>query len=192
MKTIKIISGTYKGIYIPFKNSAYNDADITTQKVKEALFSIIEIQQTSFLDLFAASGQVGLEALSRGSKFAAFNDFDKKRYDFIKEYLETTISNKESFVVTNFHYERALRWFANKEYKFDIIFADPPYIKNKQGEFYDGLLNLITTSNILNDDGTVIVQHNSESKLPEKVNNLTQTKRKKYGRTSLTFYTPNK
>ena len=187
VSTIKIISGKYKGKRIPFK---FIDADITTQKVKEALFSIIDpiIKNSSFLDLFTASGQIGLEALSRGSTFTAFNDLDKKRFDFIKEYIDSVVLDKDSFVVTNFHFEHALRWFTNKEYKFDIIFVDPPYIKNKYNEFYIKLLDLISSSGILNDDGLIAVQHHSENNLDEKIGNLIQTKRRNYGSTSLTFY----
>jgi 16S rRNA (guanine(966)-N(2))-methyltransferase RsmD len=194
MNTIKVISGTYKGKRIPFKNDAFDNADITGQKVKEALFSIIDpiIKNSSFLDLFAASGQMGLEALSRGSAFAAFNDFDKKRFDFIKNYIDTVVLNKDSFVIVNFHFERALRWFANKDYKFDIIFVDPPYPKNNYNEFYLELLDLISSLNLLNDDGIVVVQHYSENNLDEKMSNLVQIKRKNYSRTSLTFYTGNK
>jgi 16S rRNA (guanine(966)-N(2))-methyltransferase RsmD len=190
MNTVKVISGIYKGKRIPFKNSAFDNADITSQKVKEALFSIIEpiIKDSSFLDLFAASGQIGLEALSRGSAFVAFNDFDKKRFDFVKNYIDSVVLNKDSFVVVNFHFERALRWFANKDYKFDIIFVDPPYAKNKHNEFYVELLNFISSLNLLNDDGIIIVQHDFDNSLDEKISNLVQTKRKNYGRTSLTFY----
>ena len=186
MNTIKVISGKYKGRRIPFKNNTFDNADITTQKVKEALFSIIDpiIKNSTFLDLFAASGQIGLEALSRDSKFVMFNDLDKKRFEFIKNYIDEIVLNKDSFVVMNFHYEHALRWLANKDYKFDIIFADPPYNKS---DIYIKLLSLISSLNLLNDDGIIAVQ--SENNLDEKAGNFVQIKNKNYGRTSLTFYT---
>ena len=191
MSTIKVISGKYKGRRIPFKNNIYDNADITSQKVKEALFSIIDpvIKNSTFLDLFAASGQIGLEALSRDSSFVVFNDLDKKRYEFIKKNLDAIEINKDKYVVVNFHFEHVLRWLSNKENKFDIIYADPPYTKNKTGEVYVKVLSLISTLGLLKAEGIVAVQHDAGSEPPERVNNLTITKTKKYGRTSLTIYT---
>ena len=89
MKTIRVIGGSLKGKNIPFDNNKYDQADISPQKIKGAVFSILgeELSGQIFLDLFAASGQIGIEACSRGAEKVVFNELEKKRYFFIKNII---------------------------------------------------------------------------------------------------------
>lgn len=85
---MNVIAGTYKGRTIPFSNRKFNNADITPQKLKGALFSILgeDLTGKSFLDLYACSGQVGIEAVSRGASFVLFNELNKKKIFFYQKF----------------------------------------------------------------------------------------------------------
>ena len=89
MSTIRVIGGSLKGRKIPFDNKKFKNADITTQKVKGAVFSMLgeDLYGTAFLDLYGGSGQIGLEALSRGSRIVIINEKDKERYEFLKSFI---------------------------------------------------------------------------------------------------------
>src|SRR3990172_4106761 len=90
MSRIRIIAGGLKGRVIPFSNKKFDDADITPQKVKGAVFSMIGewLEGKGFLDLYAGSGQIGLEALSRGADPVVLNEPDARRFHFITSYLD--------------------------------------------------------------------------------------------------------
>ena len=108
---MRVISGTLKGITIPFDNDKYDNANATPQKVKEALFSILgdDLIGKSFLDLYACSGQIGIEALSRGAELVVFNEIDIRRYHFIKSQIEKR-NLTENTLFFRYHAFRCLRY----------------------------------------------------------------------------------
>lgn len=187
---MRIITGKYRGRSIPFYNKKFHNADVTTDKVKEALFSMIDnlIDGANFLDLFSCSGQIGFEAISRGAGFVAFNEIDMKRYSAINEYLE--IMENEKFISINKNYKSAMKFFESKEYKFDILFLDPPYNKkNRDSAIYKEIFEELSCYNILEKNAVIIIQHFRKNDLPETFMNFEMIKHKKYGNNCLSVYT---
>ncbi len=187
---MKVIAGKYKGRIIPFKNKKFNNADITTEKVKEALFSIIgeTILEKRFLDLYACSGQIGLEALSRGTGNVVLNEINKKRFNFIQS-LKENLKIQNDLSIFNLSAEKCLKILKKSGYLFDIIFVDPPYIKNNSKvDIYPDIIFKIAKLELLQVNGIIIVQHFSKNILDEKIANYTKTKSKIYGNNMLTIY----
>ncbi len=188
--TVRIISGLMKGRVIPFNVSKFNDAEITPQKVKGALFSILGeyLQGKTFIDLYSGSGQIGIEALSRECSIVVFNEKERSRYEFIRKFI-TQSDYSERAIVLNLSAMSALANLLEKDIKADIVFLDPPYKKETGASgFYDSILTDIVGSGILKEESEVIVQHYSDNVLPEFCSNLKKNDVKKYGSTSLSIY----
>lgn len=187
---MRIIGGRFKGRTIPFTNSKYDNADITSQIVKEAVFDILsgKIRGSSFLDLFACSGQIGLEALSRGASFVWMNERDRKRFSFIRRMVDD-MKITEGFALTSFDASRVIRDSASAGKTYDIIYLDPPYHKfSGDAPVYTDLLEKIDSVSLLSDDGVIVVQHFAQNALPESEGGLVKTDSRKYGQNALTFY----
>ena len=124
---MRIITGSAKGIIL--KTPEGNNTRPTADRVKEAVFSMLQfdIEDRSVLDLFAGSGQMGLEALSRGAAHATFVDKSKDAIKFIKENAEKTKLNDKSTIYQTDYLEFIRR---NSGTKYDLIFLDPPYAFN--------------------------------------------------------------
>ena len=149
---MKIITGIAKGMNLETLEGEATRP--TSQRVKEAIFSMIqfEIDNTSVLDLFAGSGQMGLEALSRGAKKATFSDVSRDATDIVirnakktKLFDKCRISTCDCF--------QMLKGLAGKE-KYDIIFIDPPYSQNNIAE----ILKLICDYQIANDGAFIVCE----------------------------------
>ncbi len=156
----------------------------TANKVKGAVFSSIafDVNHNLMLDLFAGSGAMGIEALSRGFKHVYFNDVNKKAYDVILFNLKTLDLLKSSSL-SRLNYQDLLKKFSNKN-KFDFIFIDPPYKKIN----IDEILKEIVDYEILAKGGVVCVESVKEEKLKNDYKNLLKYKEKIYGLTKLTYY----
>ena len=171
---MKVISGLYKG-----RNIEGFDLDgtrPTMERVKESLFAIIQnnLQDSIVLDLFSGSGNLGIEALSQGAKYAYLVDFNLKAAKTIKKNLETiNITNAE---VINMDYLKALNYLKEKNIKLDIIFLDPPY----KTAFIEKSIELITKNNLLNEDGLIICESDSLDRIVYN-DNYKIIKDKKYG-----------
>ncbi len=190
MKTVRIIAGTMKGRVIPFDNRKFDNADITPQKVKGAIFSMIGewLHGKSFLDLYAGSGQIGIEAVSRGSEPVVFNEADTRRFIFIKSSLQNLgiVSGVE---LLNLPALKALEMLRDRNYMFDYIFLDPPYVKIKEtAEDYNEIIGKIGECGALTPGGEIIVQHFSGNIIREDVGSYHIKMIKKYGKTSLSVY----
>ena len=150
---------------------------------KEALFSIIgnEIIDSVFLDLFAGSGAIGIEAISRGAPKAYFVDKNQECTKIIVKNLEKAKFNEQSEVY-NQDYIAFLE--SNKDLVFDIIYIDPPYNK---GLGQDAITK-ISSYNLLKINGLLIYETDSVELCPETINNFERFKIRKYGRNVLNFY----
>lgn len=160
----------------------------TTDKVKEALFSILQIRlpDAGFLDLFAGSGQMGIEAVSRGAKRAILVDENSACAAAICANLaKTKLTQQISF--SKMDVFRSLKELGEKNETFDIIFMDPPYASAIA--FCRKAAAEICAYHLLKPDGLFIVEHASADLPSENVINLTLYRRCKYGSTMLTFYT---
>ncbi len=188
--TIRIIAGSMRGRAIPFDNKKFSDADVTPQKVKGALFSMLGegLYGKFFVDLFSGSGQMGMEALSRNCSSVVFCEKDKERFTFIKKTVHAA-GLAEKSVLLNMDYESALKSISASGIKAHIVFIDPPYAKSgEEVHQYSRILENISNSGILADDAIAAVQHFSGNILPEKISRFSRSSLKKYGTTSISFY----
>jgi 16S rRNA (guanine966-N2)-methyltransferase len=135
------------------------------------------------LDLFAGSGSLGIEALSRGAEFAVFIDRNPRCCSIIKENLAHT-KLSEMAAVYSLDYQDAVRKMFREQRKFDIIFMDPPYNKN----FVQEALKLLTNNDIMKDDGILIAEHSAPDVLPETCGRLRAIDSRGYGDTMITIY----
>jgi 16S rRNA (guanine(966)-N(2))-methyltransferase RsmD len=188
--TVRIISGTLRGKVIPFLNSRYGDADITSQKVKGALFSMLgeHLNGKVFVDLFSGSGQIGVEALSRGADLVVFNESDRSRFRFIKDFADA-IRTENNSIILNMMAEDALKYISARGIKADIIFVDPPYEKVKGTAYsYSSIIEIIGETGVSEKDGIIVIQHFTSNILPERCSVFTRSSIKKYGTTSISLY----
>lgn len=150
---MKVISGKLKGRNI--KGFDIVGTRPTMDRVKESIFSMIQdyINNSVCLDLFAGSGNLGIESLSNGALTVYFNDYNKKCIQIIRENLENfnVINNS---IITNMDYLEALNFYKNKGIKFDVVFLDPPYKKR----IINKILEVLEKNNLLNDDALVICE----------------------------------
>jgi len=182
MGTLRVISGTAKGHKL--KSVPGNITRPITDRVKEALFNIIgpDIQDASFLDLFAGTGSVGIEALSRGATFVRFVDRHRAAVATIKKNLVSTnlLSGTEILQVDAFSH---LRGEANN--RFDYVFIAPPQYK---GMWIQALESLDERLEWLTEDGWIIVQIDPTEFKELYLENLVEFDRRKYGSTLLIFF----
>ena len=126
---MRIISGKARGTKINTIDEVTTRP--TLDRVRESLFNIIQnyVSNTYVLDIFAGSGALGIEALSRGAKHAVFCDINKDAVKIINENLMKT-RLKENAIVYNMNYKKVIEKLSKNDFKFDIVFVDPPYKEN--------------------------------------------------------------
>lgn len=178
---MRVISGKAKGLTL--KTIEGNSTRPTRDMVKEALFSILlsEIPDCSFLDLFAGSGAIGIEALSRGAKFCMFIDSNPSCIKVIKENIEKAHFSEISEVY-NTDYRKAINKL--KEQSFNIIYIDPPYNK----EMGINAVQLISNKNVLTHDGIIILETDTNEIVPDLIGIYEKFNYKRYGRNVLNLF----
>jgi len=177
---MRVITGKARGVTL--KTPTGLQTRPTTDRVKEALFSIIQfdIPGAQVLDLFGGTGQLGIEALSRGAKSAVFVDERDDSCSLIKENLRRTQMSQDAKVVRSDY----LAYLQRCRGKFDIIFLDPPYAE----VFLENSLKLITEIDILRDSGIIVAERPLGKELPWSFEGYSRSKDYKYGNTLLTLY----
>lgn len=179
---MKVISGTLKGRNIEGYN--IDGTRPTMDRVKESLFAMIQnnIKDSIALDLFAGSGQLGIEAISNGAKTCYFIDNNKEVIKVLNNNISNLNIESNSKVLLS-DWKKSLNEFSNQNLKFDLIFVDPPYDYN----VYEKILIKVSELNLLNDNGLIILEH-SNLKFKDTYNNLILYKEKKYGNKSVNIY----
>ena len=181
---MRVISGTLKGKNI----EGYNISGTrpTMDRVKESVFSTIQdsIKNSVVLDLFAGSGQLGIEAISNGSKLCYFIDNNKEATNTIKKNIEL-LNIKDKSIVLNYDYKKSLNYFKDNNIKFNIIFVDPPY----DYDVLDKVISKILEYNLLEKKGILVIEHTKEIKGDYK--DLYLYKAKKYGYKYINIYIRN-
>ena len=153
---MKIITGTAKGMNLETLEGELTRP--TSQRVKEAVFSMLQfdIEGACVLDLFAGSGQLGLEALSRGAKKATFSDLSREATDIvIKNAKKARLFDKCR--VSTCDYKQMIQGIAGKE-KYDIIFIDPPYKDN----IIKDVLSLLCKAKAINEGAFIVCESGKE------------------------------
>ncbi len=155
----------------------------TTDKVREAIFSILASLSSDWtrgLDLYAGSGALGIEALSRDAEWIDFVDQEPRCCATIKQNLEK-VGFKQKAHVYCCKVAKALTFLKDK---YDIVFMDPPYADSSTGSTVTQLAN----SELLNDNALVVVSHASRSPLQPSYDRLSLVKEKRYGDTGISIY----
>lgn len=170
---MRVISGKYKGRNI--KGFDIIGTRPTMDRVKESLFATInnKLKNSIILDLFAGSGNLGIEALSNGSVEAYFVDNNKVAIKVIKDNIRD-LKITEKVNIYNMDYLDALKYFKNNNIKFNIIFLDPPY----KDKILSSILELIDNYDLLFDDGIIVLEYDSGNIEYDKYELI---KNKKYG-----------
>ena len=179
---MRVISGKLRGRVL--KGYDIEGTRPTMDRVKESLFASIQnyLDESVVLDLFAGSGNLGIEAISNGASKCYFVDNNKECIKVINDNLNIFKINNQGEVL-NKDYKEALKYFCNNNILFDIIFIDPPYRYNIKNE----LLNMIMDLNILNDNGIIVFEYQSDEELDNEYN-LVLLKNKKYGDKYISVY----
>ena len=177
---MRVISGKAKGVSLMTPKGEHTRP--TADRVKEALFSIIQfdLPGARVLDLFGGTGQLGIEALSRGAKHAVFVDQRDDACRLIKENLKRTKMESEASVVRCDY----LQYLNRCKDKFDIIILDPPYAE----DYLENSLKIITEIDILQSGGIIIAERPLGKDLPCEFSGYTRSKDYKYGQVLLTLY----
>lgn len=178
---MRVISGNNKGkkLFAPKDTSVRPTSD----KIKEAIFNMLGYidEDSVVLDLFSGTGNVGLEFLCRGAKECHFVDVSHKSANFIKKNIALCNLESKSKVYVN-DYEKAISFFARNNMKFDYIFADAPYHLNCA----DNVINLVISNDLLNRDGTLIIECEKSEIMFENVEqDVLKYKEKIYGITKI-------
>ena len=177
---MRVITGKARGIVLKTPDGMATRP--TTDRVKEAMFSIIhfEVPGAKVLDLFGGTGQLGIEALSRGAESAVFVDSREDSCKLIRENLARTKFQNQGRVVRADYLEYIRRCRG----KFDIIILDPPYAE----VFLENALKTIVEIDILQTDGIIVAERPVGKELPFEFVGFTRSKDYKYGKTLLALY----
>lgn len=177
---MRVITGTARGIQLKTPEGMVTRP--TTDRVKEAMFSIIhfDIPGARVLDLFGGTGQLGIEAISRGAKHAVFVDAGEPACRLIKENLKKTKLEGQGRVIRSDY----LEFLSRCRESFDIILLDPPYAE----VFLENALKKITEIDILAENGIIVTERPLGKELPWEFAGFDRSKDYKYGNTLVTIY----
>ena len=177
---MRVIAGKARGIQLKTPEGLLTRP--TADRVKEALFSIIQfdIVGATVLDLFGGTGQLGIEALSRGAEHAVFVDASERACNLIRENLRRTGFAGQATVVCCDY----LTFLSRNNRVFRIIFLDPPYAET----YLENALERITEIDILQSNGIIVTERPLGKDIQSDFHGLTRSRDYKYGKTLLTFY----
>ena len=155
----------------------------TQDKIRKALFDILGgVEGVSFLELFAGSGAVGLEAASRGAATVVLVEDNRACLKVIEANIQDL--QVKNCIVYSMDAQKAITRLYTDRRKFDIIFLDPPYYQDTPKK----TLQTLGGCDILAPNGFIVIEHFKRDDLPESTNNLSIVKQARYGDTVLTFY----
>lgn len=177
---MRVISGTARGTILKTPEGMLTRP--TTDKVKEALFSILQfdLPGAKVLDLFAGTGQLGIEALSRGAACAVFVDHRQEACALVRENLRRTKLENQAQVIRGDY----LGFLENCRNRFDIVILDPPYAE----VFLENALKKLIQIDILQTGGIIVAEHPLEKDFPYEFEGYTRSRDYKYGKILLTLY----
>jgi len=171
---MRVISGLLKGRNI--KGFDIEGTRPTMDRVKESMFATIQnnLKDSVCLDLFCGSGNLGIEAISNGSRLCYFVDNNPKAIKVVEENIKN-LNIKSNTKILNFDYKKSLKYFNENNIKFDLIFVDPPY----DYHVIEKIIKYVSEFDLLTDNGLLILEFEKEN-LEESYGNLKLIKQKRY------------
>lgn len=180
---MRVISGQMKGRKL--RSVPGTSTRPTSDKVKEAIYQILGpyFDGGMVLDLYAGSGAMGIEALSRGMDKGVFIDKTGQAIRTIKENLRETGLTEQCEVYRN-DAQKTLIHLEKRKWQFHLIILDPPYQKQMLTEN----INSIYEFDLLHAEGVILCEHDKKTELPEEINGIVKVRELKYGDTIMTLY----
>lgn len=180
---MRVVAGDRKGM--PLKAVSGTTTRPTTDKVKESLFNIIGpfFNGGIALDLFAGSGGLGIEALSRGADLAIFVEKDFKAFQTLQENIKKCRYENETELFRT-DATRAVKGLLKRDIQIDYLFLDPPYHKM---EYYN-LVESLVNSGKLSDDAIIVCEHATEVQLPDSYGTFPLKRKETYGSSIISIY----
>lgn len=177
---MRVITGDFRGRKL--ESPPGINTRPTSDKVKEAIFNILmnDIDGKIYIDLFAGSGSLGIEALSRGAKSCIFCDSSREAIAFIRKNIEACKAEAISKIVWG-DYKKAL---GSLREAADVFLLDPPYDSN----YYEEVLESISDRKLISQDGVIVCEHDIKREMPQQIGSLRLYQQKKYGRIGVTIY----
>mgnify|MGYP003548425813 CR=1 FL=1 len=181
---MRVVAGDRKGM--PLKALPGNNTRPTTDKVKESIFNMIGpfFDGGVALDLFAGSGGLGLEALSRGIERTIFVEKDRKAFSIVKENVAKCRYDDQVEIFCNDAVRAVKALVKREDVVFDVVLFDPPYHKV---EYYD-LVRVLIDHGKVDDKGVIMCEHANDVTLPEAYGPFTCVRRETYGSTVVSIY----
>lgn len=179
---MKVTGGQAKGkkIYIP-KGAPVR---ATSDRTKEALFNILpSMEGKLFLDLFAGTGNIGIEALSRGAAKAVFVEKNNLLIKAIKKNLSLCGFNDQCELIPA-AVENGIQLLARRKEKFDVIFADPPY----EGNFVQRTLDSLSRLSLVSENGIFVIEHSHREAFEDNDCSFILRDQRRYGDTMISFF----
>lgn len=177
---MRIVGGLYRHRLIVFPQDADHTRP-TKDRIREAIFSALgNIASYKVLDLYAGSGAMGLEAISRGAAFTSFVDISPLAIKAVKDNIKSLQISEAQYEVIKDYDVNALEIFKKKNNKFDLIFLDPPYEKGD----YQTIVNLLIEKDLLNKNAVLVIETNR----PLKIENIECQKNKEYHYGQISVY----
>jgi len=177
---VRIISGEHKGQRLA--GGKKTKVRPTSDRVKESIFNILreEVTGKRILDLFAGVGSLGIEALSRGAESVTFVDASSQSINILKKNLENLNLKSKSTILRM----DGLRALNKLKQNFQMIFADPPYLKG----FVQRIIDSVVQSEVLEKNGVLILEHHKKETFIFPEEKLVALKQKKFGDTVISFF----
>ncbi|MBC2578963.1 16S rRNA (guanine(966)-N(2))-methyltransferase RsmD [Clostridium sp. DJ247] len=181
---MRIIAGLAKGRKI-MSPIGMDTTRPTLDRIKQAMFNIIQnrVYGSKVLDVFSGTGSLGLEAASRGAKECYLVDGSKETFSFLVKNVET-LGFEETCKYLNMDSYKALEEFGRKNIVFDLIFIDPPYMKN----MIPPAVEIIERDGLLDKDGLIITKIDTREDIYYGTENIILFDHRKYGNTTVCFY----
>ena len=180
---MRIIAGKFRGRKLNEFN--VETTRPTLDRIKEPLFSILMpyMNDAKVLDLFSGTGNLAIEAISRGASFAWLNDISRNALKVILGNVRLT-GCENCVKITGKEYEKCLKQIHAEQEKFDVIFLDPPYACDYEKK----VLSLIVEYDILNKDGIIVLESDKRKDIEDNIPGLNLKDERTYGRVIIRFY----
>ena len=181
---MRVISGTARGRRL-FAPKGIETRPVTA-KIKEALFNIWQtrIKGAFFLDLFAGSGSMGIEALSRGAEKAIFVEKNRSAVEMVKKNLAACGFNS-GYELYQDDVFRRMDWLSQRRDRFDIVYLDPPFTKPK---IFVPVIEALDNARLLAPEGMAVIRVKRDMAFPESIGNLYCFRQKTYGISAIYFF----